>query len=109
MVVLPSWFLPGPPWWYSPRGFSLALHGGTPLVVSPWPSVVVLPSWFLSGPPWWYSCRGFSLALRDGTTYLALFVTSGWPFLMVPMVLPYGPYLALLRSVSLAVPRSPSS
>jgi hypothetical protein len=79
----PSWFFPGLPWWYSPRGFSLALHGGTPLVVSPWPSVVVLPSWFLSGPPWWYSCRGFSLALRDGTTYLALFVISGWPFLVL--------------------------
>jgi hypothetical protein len=70
---------------------------------------VVLPLWFLSGPPWWYSCHGFSLALRDGTTYLALFVISGWPFLMVPMVLPYGPSLALLHSVSLAVPRSPSS
>jgi hypothetical protein len=28
---------------------------------------------------------------------------------MVPMVLSYGPSLALLRSVSLAVPRSPSS
>jgi hypothetical protein len=66
-----------------PRGFSLAFRGGTPLVVSPWPSMVAPPSWFLSGPPWWYSCRGFSLALCDGTTYLALFVISGWPFLVL--------------------------
>ncbi|KAJ8585427.1 hypothetical protein M405DRAFT_825138, partial [Rhizopogon salebrosus TDB-379] len=59
VVALPSWFLPGTPWWHSPRGSSLALRGGTPLVVSPWHSVVALPSWFLPGTP----C---------GTTYLAL-------------------------------------
>jgi hypothetical protein len=53
-------------------------------MVFPWPSImVVLPRGFLPGPPWWYSCRGFSLALRDGTTYLALFVISGWPFLVL--------------------------
>jgi hypothetical protein len=70
MVALPLWFLPDLPWWYSPCGFSLTFRGGTPLVVSLW-------------PPWWYSCRGFSLALRGGTTYLALFVISGWPFLVL--------------------------
>jgi hypothetical protein len=67
-----------------PRGFSLAFRGGTPLVVSPWPSMVALPSWFLPGPPWWYSPRGFSLALRGGTPV----VVSPLPSVMVLPIWP---------------------
>jgi hypothetical protein len=103
MVVLPSWFLPGRLWWRSPRGFSLAFRGGTPFVVSLWTSVVVLLLWFLPDPPWWYYLSG---PLCD--LWLAV-PRTGWLFLVVPMVFPYGPSLTLLRSVSLAVPRSPSS
>jgi hypothetical protein len=100
MVVLPSWFFPGPPsWWYS-------------LVVFHWPSMVVLPSWFLPGPP----SSWFLSGPRGGTPV----VVSPWPSVMVLpiwlavprtrwlflMVLPYGPSLSPLRNVSLAVPRS---
>jgi hypothetical protein len=74
MVVLPSWFFPGPPsWWYS-------------LMVFPWPSVVVFPSWFLPGPPWWHSPRGFSLALRGFSLALrggTPLVVSLWPSMVV--------------------------
>jgi hypothetical protein len=90
--VLPSWSPPGPLWWSSPRGFSLALRGGTPLVVSPWHSVVALPSWFLPGTPWWHSPRGFSLALRGGTPL----VISPWPSSGTPLVVSPWPSMLVL-------------
>jgi hypothetical protein len=77
--------------------------------------MVVLPSWFFPGPPWWHSPRGFSLALRGGTSYLALFVISGWPFLVLAgcsswslwsfLMVPHWPFFVVSPWPFLVIPR----
>ena len=107
MVVLPSWFLPGPPWWHSPRGFSLALHPrGFSLAL-----VVVLLSWFLPVHGWPFlilgGCSSWSFLMVPPCLF---FLVSPWPFLVaapsgisLSRVPTFFFYLSLTFSVSLFV------
>jgi hypothetical protein len=89
-ICPPSWFLPGPSWWYylsgPPRGLSLVVPCDLWLAVP-------------SGPP----C-GLSLVVRCG---LWLAVPFGPPC-GLSLVVPRGLWLAVPRGLWLAVPRGPS-